>query len=232
MLELNKRLLTINAFNIDLNDLNECTTYDAELKLNNIENLEAALSDTRHSLATSSEQDGYWCFRRKEGCKYLAAQTPTPAHTQTKATQAAATTNALARARLRQLHFYYYGYAWSKQGRNLGLVRRRVGRGGRIVLERFNRNVLGLLGGSGGAGDNSNDDDLYSFNYFSKFKTYYPKECMEPSEHERDNESLVPDSKRAKLRLKGWRQQQQEDQTWVHTINRITFLTKLWWQKL
>ena len=71
IMEMNRRLLTVNKFNIDLNDLTECNTYDEELKLNNIENLEAILNDTKSCLGTSNEKDGYWCFKRKEGCKYL-----------------------------------------------------------------------------------------------------------------------------------------------------------------
>ena len=69
--ELNRRLAATKQFNIDLNDLKECTHYDEELRLNNIENLEAILNETKNKLTYNNEKDGYWCFKRKEGCKYL-----------------------------------------------------------------------------------------------------------------------------------------------------------------
>jgi hypothetical protein len=136
LIELNKRLLTLNNFNIDLNDLNECNTYDQELKLNNVENLEAILNDTKSGLGTNIEKDGDWCFRRKEGCKYLAQNGPIFKHDENKYTisskkQPSITTATISKtkSRLKQLQYYYYGYAITKRGRHLGLVRRRMGRG-------------------------------------------------------------------------------------------------------
>ena len=77
----------------------------------------------------------------------------------------------------------------------MGLVRRRFGRGGRVLLERFNRNLTDLITSSNNnntttsndANNNNNINDknspqLYSFNYFSKFKTYYPEECFDLNE--------------------------------------------------
>jgi hypothetical protein len=224
LIELNKRLLTLNNFNIDLNDLNECNTYDAELKLNNVENLEAILSDTKSGLSTSAEKDGYWCFRRKEGCKYLAQNGPIFKHEEKHhvggeaATFKAVTTTTTTtttphkklansvtassnagnkmRSRLKQLQYYYYGYAITKRGRHLGLVRRRMGRGGRVLMEKFNRNIVDLINATEAAASSSsssssanhNDSSqLYSFNYLSKFKTYYPKECFDLSVHADDD---------------------------------------------
>lgn len=200
-IELNKRLLTINSFNIDLNDLNECNTYDNELKLNNVENLEAVLSDARTCLATSSEKDGYWCFKRKEGCRYLphkgaifksedsttttTTTTPVVNRNLISSSSSKKLMNSRAKSRLKQLQYYYYGYAITKKGRNLGLVRRRIGRGGRILFERFNRNILDLIESTPNSNNastttaSSKESELYSFNYFSKFKTYYPKECFQ-----------------------------------------------------
>jgi hypothetical protein len=53
-------------------ELSEIKQYTEELKLNNIENLDAVLNETKNHLSTSVEKDGQWCFRRKDGCKYLA----------------------------------------------------------------------------------------------------------------------------------------------------------------
>lgn len=68
------RLMTINdqqPTTVDLSALNEFNEYTQELKLNDIENLDSILNETRNKLSTSAEKDGYWCFKRKEGCKYL-----------------------------------------------------------------------------------------------------------------------------------------------------------------
>jgi hypothetical protein len=221
ILELNKRLLTLNNFNIDLNDLNECNTYDAELKLNNIENLEAILNDTKNNFGTNNEKDGYWCFKRKEGCKYLpqngsifkSNESPTfssAAHSSSTSSSLPTTSlvqklnskksvfNSRTKSRLKQLQYYYYGYAITKKGRHLGLVRRRMGRGGRVLFERYNRNIVDLINtndstqSSSKLNNNNNSstspnlqttNPLYSFNYFSKFKTYYPKECFDLNDH-------------------------------------------------
>lgn len=52
--------------------LSECNEYDEEMRLNEIDNLDAVLNETQNKLSTSVDKDGYWCFKRKEGCKYLA----------------------------------------------------------------------------------------------------------------------------------------------------------------
>lgn len=46
--------------------------YNEELRQNNIENLDSALTEAKSLFSTSVEKDGYWSFKRKEGCKYLA----------------------------------------------------------------------------------------------------------------------------------------------------------------
>ena len=55
----------------------ECNEYDEELRLNEINNLDALLTETQNKLSTSVDKDGYWCFKRKEGCKYLAVSSYT-----------------------------------------------------------------------------------------------------------------------------------------------------------
>ena len=50
---------------------NELRDYEEELRANQIDNLEAVLSEARSRLTTNSDRDGYWYFKRKEGCKYL-----------------------------------------------------------------------------------------------------------------------------------------------------------------
>ncbi len=50
---------------------NELRAYEEELRANQIENLDAVLSEAKSRLSTSSDKDGYWYFKRKEGCKYL-----------------------------------------------------------------------------------------------------------------------------------------------------------------
>ena len=54
-----------------INIFNELRDYEEELRLNQVENLDGVLSETRNRLSTSNDKDGYWCFKRKEGCKYL-----------------------------------------------------------------------------------------------------------------------------------------------------------------
>ena len=46
--------------------------YNEELRLNNIENLDSAVTEAKSLFSTNVETDGYWSFKRKEGCKYLA----------------------------------------------------------------------------------------------------------------------------------------------------------------
>lgn len=50
---------------------NELRDYEEELRVNQIENLDSMLSETKSRVSTSSDKDGYWYFKRKEGCKYL-----------------------------------------------------------------------------------------------------------------------------------------------------------------
>jgi len=54
-----------------LSVFNELRAYEEELRANQIENLDAVLSEAKSRLSTSSDKDGYWYFKRKEGCKYL-----------------------------------------------------------------------------------------------------------------------------------------------------------------
>ena len=71
----NELLLPCAASLVDLNllkELNEYQQYTEELRLNNIENLDSVLSETKNRLSTSVEMDGNWSFKRKDGCKYLA----------------------------------------------------------------------------------------------------------------------------------------------------------------
>ena len=207
--------------------------------------LEGALNEIRNQLSTSVEKDGYWCFKRKEGCKYLAqtgslfkndvsfsddpaALMISPASLKSAASvQAAPTTpktvnntlsptgsssssslmqpllllsptgsasttvssaqlqqlqqqrvaqrndeiarRARKEERMRSLRQTCYGYAVTKRKTHLGLVRRRIARGGRVVFERFNQpqNLF------------AQDDEKRTFSFdFSKFKTYYPSECF------------------------------------------------------
>jgi hypothetical protein len=55
-----------------LNELKEYTQYAEELRRNDIENLDSMLAETKNRLSTSVDTDGHWCFKRKDGCKYLA----------------------------------------------------------------------------------------------------------------------------------------------------------------
>jgi hypothetical protein len=55
-----------------LSELKEYAQYAEELRLNDVENLDTMLNETKNRLSTSVETDGYWCFKRKDGCKYLA----------------------------------------------------------------------------------------------------------------------------------------------------------------
>ena len=60
----------MSLFNL-LNIFNELKDYEEELRANQIDNLDSILSETKSRLSTSSDKDGYWYFKRKEGCKYL-----------------------------------------------------------------------------------------------------------------------------------------------------------------
>ncbi len=94
-------------------------------------NYEQVIKEALNSLSTNSDNDGYWCFKRKEGCKYLPQSSlndneddwdyddQTELHAREK-----------------------YGYMITKNKRHLGLLRRRVGRGGRIVLDRYDNKLL------------------------------------------------------------------------------------------
>lgn len=244
MNEFHRRLC--HKFNIDMNDLNVCTNYDEQLRLNDIENLEQMLTETRNKLSTSNEKDGHWCFKRKEGCKYLAQSgsifkndpfdfyenttalssspspppSPTPTTTNTsqhEETESSSQTNkrykpskslysaaaaasssmfhanAKIKTRFRDLQFYYYGYAITKHNRHLGLVRRRMGRGGRILFDKISPHLIDLAGHNT---VDSNADTTTShkssataaaaygmkFSALSKFKTFYPKDCFEVNE--------------------------------------------------
>ena len=47
--------------------------------------------------------------------------------------------------RLKELQQFYYGYAITKHNRHLGLVRRRLGRGGRYAMSKLSRKSLYLI---------------------------------------------------------------------------------------
>lgn len=164
---------------------NEFKEYEDELRLNQIENLDSILNEAKNRLSTTSDKDGYWCFKRKEGCKYLPQNGPIfkndvlevdeflkpsppphqPAHLLFNPNQQTDQTNTTEeivnnhfyqstnnkkqkrlelkkKDRLKELQQFYYGYAITKHNRHLGLVRRRLGRGGRILLDKFNENVI------------------------------------------------------------------------------------------
>ncbi|CAF0712238.1 unnamed protein product, partial [Brachionus calyciflorus] len=174
---------------------NEDNEYNEELKQNNIENIESSVSEAKNKFCTSVEKDGYWSFKRKEGCKYLAQngsifkndafdyldshESETVANTQqhqpienpfqisnTKSKQ----------ARLRQIQHKVYGYLVSRN-RHLGLVRRRVGRGGRILLDKLNQKSIDMLKQEPNPNSTnflSESNQFYSFENFSKFKTFHP----------------------------------------------------------
>ncbi len=81
---------------------------------------------------------------------------------------------------MRDLHFYYYGYAITKHNRHLGLVRRRVGRGGRILFEKFNHSLMDLVKETNDSDQETNSDEMpFKFNVLNKFKTFYPKDCFD-----------------------------------------------------
>jgi hypothetical protein len=68
--------------------------------------------------------------------------------------------------RLRELQQFYYGHAVTKHNRSLGLVRRRVGRGGRVVLDRFNGHLLDRIGDSDlSPPQTNNHPQMFSFNF-------------------------------------------------------------------
>lgn len=165
-----------------IDDDDELTAYNEQLKQNDICNLDQLLAETTSKLSTSVESDGYWCFRRKEGCKYLAQSGPIFKHDSSalsehdlppNTTQSQPTTKithlSVKRSRLRDLQRFYYGYAVTKQNRHLGLVRRRFGRGGRVLLERLNQHSIDMLKPTCSA----------------PFNTYYPAEAQQ---------AVVPDS--------------------------------------
>jgi hypothetical protein len=252
--ELNKRLC--NKFNIDVNDLNLCSNYEEQLKMNDInENLDVILSETFNKLSTSSEKDGYWCFKRKEGCKYLAAQNsgsifkndPIEFYENTRLNnssiydctkndstvkkvkennQFSFLNSVSLKNRLKNLQYYYYGYAITKRNRHLGLVRRRVGRGGRILFDKYNQHY-NLFKNNKDTNKNSINDINDSLN---KFKTFYPKDCfilkspecknnnndetlISPSTSSPNNMAVVPvkDKSKKKLFLKKLKQTADKD---------------------
>ncbi len=88
-------------------------------------NYEQIVNEALNSLSTNIEKDGYWCFKRKEGCKYLP---------QSKLNDSDEFDGDSTRAK--------YGYMITKNSKHLGLLRRRVGRGGRIVLDRYDNQMM------------------------------------------------------------------------------------------
>jgi hypothetical protein len=189
---------SINNLNIIFNEFKE---YEEELRQNQIENLDSILNEAKNRLSTTSDKDGYWCFKRKEGCKYLPQNgpifkndvlemeeflkplPPPSLHYQASVIgqQQLLSLNSVIdltnssnnnsnntdeivnnnhfyqlsqqnkkhkrlefkkKDRLKELQQFYYGYAITKHNRHLGLVRRRLGRGGRYV--NFN-NTLFIL---------------------------------------------------------------------------------------
>ena len=218
--ELNKRLC--QKFNIDVNDLNLCSNYEEQLKMNDItENLDVILSETFNKLSTSSEKDGYWCFKRKEGCKYLAQNSgsifkndPFDFYENTGLnsniydctindsnmkkvkdnSQYSFLNSVNLRNRLKNLQYYYYGYAITKHNRHLGLVKRRLGRGGRILFEKKNHHYNVITTES----DKEKDLQKNSINgigeSLNRFKTFYPQDCFLLNNLENENntaESLI-----------------------------------------
>ena len=110
-----------------------CSNSSGETQGENIKNFEAVINETLNSLSTSAEKDGYWCFKRKEGCKYLA-QKPLDIFNFDNDNNCNYEKSASK---------YKFAYGVAKNNKHLGLVRRRVGRGGRIVLDRnsyYNKN--------------------------------------------------------------------------------------------
>lgn len=59
-----------------LSIFSELKSYEDELRANKIDNLDSILSETKNRFSTSSDKDGYWYFKRKEGCKYLPQNGP------------------------------------------------------------------------------------------------------------------------------------------------------------
>ena len=76
--------------------------------------------------------------------------------------------------RLRELQQFYYGYVITKRNRHLGLVRRRAGRGGRIILDKFNEDLTDSISdcdlkGSGSARtmnkQKNNEQMMFQFDF-------------------------------------------------------------------
>lgn len=157
----------------------ECNEYDEELRLHDINNLDAMLSETQNKLSTSVEKDGYWCFKRKEGCRYLAQTGSIFKHDAFDELPADSLEVNRKRKHTRDLQHHYYGYAVDAKGnRHLGLVRRRMGRGGRVLLERITRDSVEKLLDP----VTTKSTDVHAAQpppppaqeAFTTFKTYYP----------------------------------------------------------
>ena len=104
---------------------------------------------------------------------------------------------------VRDMHYFYYGYAVSRHQRHLGLTRRRLGRGGRVVMDRFDPGLSDLLESTASnSSSSSGRKSGSSFESLSKFKTYYPIECFEENEEEPEGAGHeVPERRKRKLRL-------------------------------
>jgi hypothetical protein len=104
--------------------------------------------------------------------------------------------NARRAKQLRDMHYAQYGFALDKNNRHLGLVRRRLGRGGRVLMDRFDHTLVDLLAPPPPASNNNTDNkdqsanhhslisaeqQLFTFDAYAKFKTYYPVESYEES---------------------------------------------------
>lgn len=176
-----------------------------------VEDIESILDETRNKLSTSNEKDGYWCFKRKEGCQYLLQrgsifkndiydhdelfrpyEPAEPGHDSTSSAVFTARPRSKRQhaneEKLDELQRYYYGYAITRKHRHLGLVRRRMGRGGRIVLDRFPES--NPIKGLSDKNNNNNStmppsadllsadpNQLFAFD-FAAYRTFYPKECF------------------------------------------------------
>jgi len=234
-----------------LSIFSELKNYEEELRANKIENLDSILSETKNRFSTSSDKDGYWYFKRKEGCKYLPQngpifknevheettfiskqplashqqlsslltssnnseqpseqnqqqQLPPPPPPPPPATLNRKTKKTSRKDRLRELQQFYYGYAITKHNRHLGLVRRRLGRNGRIVMDKFGDSLNDCINDSDLArGSKNNSDHLLTFD-FNKFKNYYPPECFDLNDSKKTKEpptTIEPNPKK-KLKLK------------------------------
>jgi len=93
-----------------------------------------------------------------------------PAHVQallslSQKSKPAARTKLKRKDRLRDLQQFYYGYVVTGRQRHLGLVRRRVGRGGRVVLEKFNEELADSVADFDLTNTNRNASDEQVFNF-------------------------------------------------------------------